>query len=60
MSVPSGSDFDDFGNDDEDQKPSMEYIDSLNDYRKRSRSREDVGGSSRFKVPKVEPEIVNG
>ncbi|KAH7913129.1 TFIIE alpha subunit-domain-containing protein [Hygrophoropsis aurantiaca] len=29
--------------DEEDQKPSVQYLDSLNDYRKRSRSREDEG-----------------
>ena len=27
----------------EDVKPNLEYLDSLNEYRKRSRSREDVG-----------------
>lgn len=30
----------------EDRKPNVEYLDSLNDYRKRSRSKEDVDGSS--------------
>jgi transcription initiation factor TFIIE subunit alpha len=36
---------DDFEDDDseEDRKPSVQYLDSLNDYRKRSRSREDMG-----------------
>ncbi|KIP06485.1 hypothetical protein PHLGIDRAFT_13874 [Phlebiopsis gigantea 11061_1 CR5-6] len=32
-----------FGEDDEDVKPSVEYLDSLNEYRKRSRSSEDTG-----------------
>ncbi|KAF9028677.1 hypothetical protein BDZ89DRAFT_1133472 [Hymenopellis radicata] len=54
MSAPGSSDFDDVGNDDEDRKPSVEYLDSLNDYRKRSRSRENEGDPGRFKVPKVE------
>ncbi|KAI0683872.1 TFIIE alpha subunit-domain-containing protein [Cytidiella melzeri] len=31
------------GEEEEDVKPSIEYLDSLNDYRKRSRSAEDVG-----------------
>ncbi len=63
MSAPGSSDFDDFGNDDEDHKPSVEYLDSLNDYRKRSRSKENEGGAGRFKVPKVEepqPLLTNG
>jgi transcription initiation factor TFIIE subunit alpha len=30
----------------EDRKPDIEYLDSLNEYRKRSRSKEDVDGSS--------------
>jgi len=46
--TPSGLGFpggDDFGasDDEEDRKPSIEYLQSLNDYRKRSRSREDIG-----------------
>jgi transcription initiation factor TFIIE subunit alpha len=42
LGIPGG---DDFGasDDEEDRKPSIEYLDSLNDYRKRSRSREDIG-----------------
>jgi len=42
VGIPSG---DDFGasDDEEDRKPSIEYLNSLNDYRKRSRSREDIG-----------------
>lgn len=44
---------DDFGvSDEEDKKPSIEYLDSLNDYRKRSRSREDVG-TPRSKVARM-------
>lgn len=39
-------DDDDYGEDDEeDKKPNVEYLDSLNEYRKRSRSKEDVDGS---------------
>jgi transcription initiation factor TFIIE subunit alpha len=33
----------DFGEEEEDVKPSIEYLNSLNEYRKRSRSMEDVG-----------------
>lgn len=42
----------DFG-DEEDVKPSIEYLDSLNEYRKRSRSREDDGAGSTSKLPKI-------
>ncbi|KAI0761300.1 TFIIE alpha subunit-domain-containing protein [Trametes elegans] len=43
-----------FGEEEEDVKPSVEYLDSLNEYRKRSRSRDDVGtGSSTPKAPRV-------
>ncbi|KAK0495917.1 TFIIE alpha subunit-domain-containing protein [Armillaria luteobubalina] len=49
---PGSSDFDDFG-EEEDRKPNIEYLDSLNDYRKRSRSREDEGVTGKVKVPKV-------
>lgn len=52
LDAPGGDDFGDFPQDDEDQKPSIEYLDSLNDYRKRSRSAEDVG-NSRTKIAKV-------
>ena len=34
-------------------KPSIEYLDSLNDYRKRSRSMEDVGAAGKKKVAKM-------
>lgn len=46
----------DFGEDEEeDVKPSVEYLDSLNDYRKRSRSREDVdGGLATPKTPRID------
>jgi transcription initiation factor TFIIE subunit alpha len=57
--MPGSSDFGDFGNDDEeDRKPSVEYLDSLNDYRKRSRSREDEG-STKTKIARV-GEVLNG
>lgn len=56
LSVLGSPDFDDFGNDDEEeQKPSIEYLDSLNDYRKRSRSREDEGSSGKSKLARTEP-----
>jgi len=32
--------------DDEDKKPNVEYLESLNEYRKRSRGREDVDGTT--------------
>ncbi|KAJ4490269.1 TFIIE alpha subunit-domain-containing protein [Lentinula aciculospora] len=53
-SVPGSSDFDDFGEDEEDRKPSLEYLNSLNDYRKRSRSQEDEGSAGRSKILKSE------
>lgn len=44
----------DFGEEEEDVKPSLEYLTSLNEYRKRSRSREDVdGGSATPKMQKL-------
>jgi transcription initiation factor TFIIE subunit alpha len=45
---------DDFGasSDEEDRKPSIEYLNSLNDYRKRSRSREDIG-TPKSKIAKL-------
>ncbi|KAF9459655.1 TFIIE alpha subunit-domain-containing protein [Collybia nuda] len=59
LSRPGSSDFGDFANDDEeDRKPSVEYLDSLNDYRKRSRSREDEG-STKTKIARV-GEVLNG
>jgi len=45
----------DFGDDDEEEvKPTIQYLDSLNDYRKRSRSHDDVdGGSATPKMVKL-------
>jgi len=57
--VPSSSNSPDFGNshlyedDDEDKKPNVEYLDSLNAYRKRSRSQEDVGSADKIKLAKI-------
>ncbi|KAI1783309.1 TFIIE alpha subunit-domain-containing protein [Ganoderma leucocontextum] len=49
--TPGLSEFDE----EEDVKPNLEYLDSLNDYRKRSRSREDVGtGGSTPKLPRTD------
>ncbi|KAL4071438.1 hypothetical protein V8B97DRAFT_1871035 [Scleroderma yunnanense] len=39
----------------EDQKPSIQFLDSLNEYRKRSRSVEDEGTAAK-KIPKVDSE----
>ncbi|KAH6917789.1 transcription initiation factor TFIIE alpha subunit [Coprinopsis sp. MPI-PUGE-AT-0042] len=39
------------GDEDEDRKPNVEYLQSLNEYRKRSRSQEDIGAGS--KTPKI-------
>ncbi|KAF8637861.1 hypothetical protein AX17_002487 [Amanita inopinata Kibby_2008] len=59
ISAPASSEYGDLGNDEEEeQKPSVEYLDSLNDYRKRSRSREDEGVKE-TKMPKLE-EQMNG
>ena len=58
-SAPASSEYGDLNFDEEEeQKPSVEYLDSLNDYRKRSRSREDEG-SNRMKLPKLGDEHVN-
>jgi len=46
----------DFGEEEEDVKPSIEYLNSLNEYRKRSRSTEDIGfpsSNSGKKIVKV-------
>ena len=65
-SVPSSQDTpglisigSDFGDDDEDDiKPSIQYLDSLNDYRKRSRSHDDVdGGSATPKMAKLNSHV---
>jgi transcription initiation factor TFIIE subunit alpha len=53
LSLPGSSDFGDLAYEEEDRKPNVEYLDSLNDYRKRSRSTEDVGGSAKNKMAKV-------
>ncbi|KAJ3006549.1 hypothetical protein NUW54_g3898 [Trametes sanguinea] len=43
------------GEEEEDVKPSVEYLDSLNEYRKRSRSQDDVGtGGSTPKIPRFD------
>jgi transcription initiation factor TFIIE subunit alpha len=55
LDTPGASLSDDFGDiaeDDEDRKPPIEYLDSLNDYRKRSRSWEDEGAAGK-KIPKT-------
>ncbi|KAF8069082.1 TFIIE alpha subunit-domain-containing protein [Lyophyllum atratum] len=55
LSLPGSSDFGDLAyEDEEDKKPSVEYLDSLNEYRKRSRSGEDEGANVKTKVAKVE------
>jgi transcription initiation factor TFIIE subunit alpha len=57
--VPSSSNSPDFLNshlyddEEEDKKPNVEYLDSLNAYRKRSRSQEDVGSADKIKVAKI-------
>ncbi|KAF9010136.1 TFIIE alpha subunit-domain-containing protein [Cyathus striatus] len=59
LSAPGSSDFSGTplpDEEEEDKKPNVEYLDSLNDYRKRSRSQEDVGVNGPSKLPKV----VNG
>lgn len=51
----SSSNSPDFLNDDDrDEKPNVQYLDSLNAYRKRSRSQEDVGTASKIKQAKVD------
>lgn len=55
-----GGDFDD---EEEEKKPNIQYLDSLNDYRKRSRSKEDVGSGSvakGSKLAKLHLEGLNG
>lgn len=57
LSLPSSSNSGDglLASEEEDTKPSVEYLESLNEYRKRSRSREDVGmGGGKPKAPKME------
>lgn len=47
----------------EEQKPSVQYLDSLNDYRKRSRSKEDEGAAAtklpKIDAPELEPDITD-
>lgn len=59
LSAPGSSDFG--GDEEEERKPNIEYLDSLNEYRKRSRSREDEGAVTKAKIAKVtEPSLYNG
>jgi transcription initiation factor TFIIE subunit alpha len=54
---PNGSDF---GEEEEDVKPSIEYLNSLNEYHKRSRSTDDVGiptSASGKKVARMDPPV---
>ncbi|KAF8230306.1 hypothetical protein L208DRAFT_1423853 [Tricholoma matsutake] len=61
LSLPGSSDFGDLAyDDDEDRKPNVEYLDSLNDYRKRSRSAEDIEGGAKSKMAKVHMEEGHG
>lgn len=53
--APHGQLTPEYGGEEEDVKPNLEYLDSLNEYRKRSRSREDVGtGGSTPKMPRTD------
>ena len=55
QSALGSSDSGDFGYDEEeDRKPSVQYLDSLNAYRKRSRSQEDVGSVAKIKQVKID------
>ncbi|RPD63162.1 hypothetical protein L226DRAFT_528029 [Lentinus tigrinus ALCF2SS1-7] len=48
-----------FAAEEEDVKPDVDYLDSLNEYRKRSRSRDDVGtGGSTPKMARTEEHMV--
>lgn len=64
LSAPGSSDFGDLGGEDEeDIKPSVEYLDSLNEYRKRSRSNDGVDTANKVaKVEQVDPTagLLNG
>lgn len=62
LSAPGSSDFDNVEEEEEeDKKPSVEYLNSLNDYRKRSRSHEDEGSAGKAKVAKTSASVrVNG
>jgi transcription initiation factor TFIIE subunit alpha len=52
----------DFGEEDEeeDRKPSVQYLDSLNDYRKRSRSKEDEGAAGKKLAKATDACYTNG
>lgn len=53
QNTPAMDNLNDFG-EEEDVKPSVQYLDSLNEYRKRSRSRDDRGdGRGPSKTPKL-------
>jgi transcription initiation factor TFIIE subunit alpha len=52
LSQPGSSDFGE--TEEEDRKPNVEYLDSLNEYRKRSRSKEDEGPAAKTKLAKME------
>jgi transcription initiation factor TFIIE subunit alpha len=58
-SSSNSPDFPNVEEEEEDKKPNVEYLDSLNAYRKRSRSQEDVGAATKIKHAKVET-VVNG
>lgn len=63
QNTPAMDNLNDFGEEEEDVKPSVQYLDSLNEYRKRSRSRDDRGdGRGPSKTPKlngwVDPPVV--
>ncbi|KAI0071034.1 hypothetical protein K474DRAFT_1669448 [Panus rudis PR-1116 ss-1] len=50
----------DFGGEEEDVKPNVQYLDSLNEYRKRSRSVDDVGsGGGPSKLLKVNGDTIS-
>ncbi|KAF7797340.1 hypothetical protein EIP86_008535 [Pleurotus ostreatoroseus] len=53
QATPAMTSYGDFGDDEEDVKPSVEYLNSLGDYRKRSRSADDVGSPGPVKTPKI-------
>lgn len=55
QATPALPNLNDFGGGEEDVKPSIEYLDSLNDYRKRSRSAEDAAEDRAMsKTPKLD------
>ena len=71
--TPALTNASEFGDEEEDVKPSVEYLDSLNEYRKRSRSTEDTGHDrgpnktpklnghtepSGFPLPEPEPPVI--